>query len=86
MKENKIQLTPVKPQDLAILQSRAYALARLDHLISALPLGMQAICLSEEAFDSLDRILKDPKQALSGPFLLTWHNACRAPSNITNHK
>ncbi len=86
MRKRLDRLRPVTPEDLVRLQREADGLARMDGLLSRLPLGLQAEYLSDEELERLYQIARDPERELSGPLLLTWYNACRTRSSIMHRK
>ncbi len=79
------RLTELTPDEASQLQRQAERLARLDHFLSRLPLGLQAECLSEKGFDRLRRIAQEPELELSGPLILRWHGARRTPLGLAQH-
>ncbi len=80
-----VRLTELTAYEVVQIQRRAENLARLDHFLSHLPLGLQAEYLSDEGFNHLRRIAREPERELSGSFLLRWHNKQRTPIGLAHH-
>lgn len=78
MTNHSERLTAVTAEQMAQLQAEADERARMQEILSALPMGLQIESLPDEALVRLREIVRSPVTALCGDSLLLWNNICRA--------